>query len=192
MRPIHWLIVVALSLPLVAGAEEAAAPRTDDGGTKTDGDLDKGSGLSGSEKVEKARDHVDAMRSVLSDVLKKLEEARESKDVIKLNCVNAALTNVKGLLKVAEGASVLLEEAVAKREDDAAEHEFTKITISRQKTDQLRNEAEACVGDVGGDALGETDVEVEEPEGLPPGTNVAQDKPFVPSVVRPPAASPTG
>ncbi len=186
MRPIRWLIVVALSLPLVAQAAEDAAPPSDDDGKEA------GSGLSDGEKVEKTRGHVDAMRSVLSDVLKKLEEARESKDVIKLNCVNEKLTQVKGLLKVAETASVALEEAVAKRESDAAEHEFTKISIARQKTDQLRNEAEACVGDVGADALGETDVEVEEPEGLPAGTNVALDKPFVPSVVRPPPASPTG
>lgn len=185
MRTRHWLLVVALSFPAAAQAEG-------EGSAALPGGKEAGSGLSDSEKVEKTREYVDAMRNVLSDVFKKLEEARASNDVIKLNCVNIALTQVKGLLKVAETASVSLEEAVAKREKDAAEHEFTKITIAKQQTDQLRTDAEACVGDVGADAQGETDVEVEEPEGLPAGTNVSLDKPFVPSVVRPPPASPTG
>lgn len=188
MRMTHWLLVAALSLPLAAHADDGAGEKRD---TDAKESKEGGSGLTDSEKVEKTRDHVDAMRGVLSDVLKKLEEARASNDVIKLNCVIEKLTQVKGLLKVAETASVALEEAVAKRESDAAEHEYTKISIARQKTDQLRNEAEACVGDVGADAGGETEVEVEEPEDLP-ANRVALDKPFVPSVVRPPASSPTG
>ena len=48
------------------------------------------------------------------DVLKSLEEARSEKDVLKLNCVNEKLTQIKGLLRVVQQSDVSLQEAVAK------------------------------------------------------------------------------
>ena len=55
------------------------------------------------------------MREILSRVLKHLEEAREERDVIKLNCVNEKLTAIKGLLKISEQADVSMQEALARR-----------------------------------------------------------------------------
>ena len=75
------------------------------------------------------------MRSALSDVLGRLEEARATKDVVKLNCVNEKLTQVKGLLRISEQSDVALQEAVARKDTTAAEHEYTKVTIARDKVD---------------------------------------------------------
>ncbi len=72
------------------------------------------------------------------DLGKKLEEARDSKDVVKLNCVNEKLTQIKGLLRIAEQADIALQEAVAKRETSGAQHEYTKVAIANDKVRQLR------------------------------------------------------
>ncbi len=144
--------------------------------------------LSDKEKLSRSTDYLGTMRQALKLVLGKLEEARDSKDVVKLNCVNEKLTNIKGLLRISEQADVALQEAVAKREEQAAEHEFTKITIARGKVEQLRAEAEQCVGLLAFE-VGETTVDVQEPDDLPAtDPTITPDQP--PVVSRPPPASP--
>ena len=68
------------------------------------------------EKVKTSADSVGRMRGALKDVLQKLEEARNTKDVVKLNCVNEKLTQIKGLLRISEQSDVQLQEAVARLE----------------------------------------------------------------------------
>lgn len=140
-------------------------------------------------KVQRSGEAVTRMRSQLKDVLAKLEEARSSKDVVKLNCVNEKLTNIKGLLRISEQADVSLQESVARREEQAADHEFTKVAIARQKIEQLRAEAEQCVGLLAFET-GPTEVIVQEPSDLPtldPTTTV----PPPPVVIRNSPESPT-
>jgi hypothetical protein len=145
--------------------------------------------LSDKDMLARSSEFLVQMRQALKLVLGKLEEARASKDVVKLNCVNEKLTNIKGLLRISEQADVSLQEAVAKREEQTAAHEFTKVTIARQKIDQLKAEAEQCVGMLAFET-GETEVTVEEPEDLPQ-TDPTQTVPQPPVVSRPPPASPT-
>lgn len=142
------------------------------------------------EKVKVSADSVKKMRSALSDVLGKLEEARNSKDVLKLNCVNEKLTQIKGLLRISEQSDVALQEAVAKKETATAEHEFTKVTIARSKVDQLRAEAEECIGQLAFRTDENLSVEVDVPEYLPPGDTTQIPTPL-PIDTRPPPASPT-
>jgi len=143
------------------------------------------------EKLRVSSDSVSVMRVALKDVLQKLEEARNTKDVVKLTCVNEKLTQIKGLLRISEQSDVALQEAVARRESQSADHEFTKVTIARSKVDQLRAEAEQCMGQLAFRADENATIEVETPDYLPKGD---------PSVVvmaprtldsRPPPASPT-
>jgi len=111
------------------------------------------------DKPDHSRQAVDRMREILSRMLKYLEEAREEKDVIKLNCVNEKLTAVKGLLKISEQADVGLQEAVARRDVEASAHEFEKVSIAQRKSEQLLAESEACVGELAVYS-GDTEVEV--------------------------------
>jgi hypothetical protein len=85
------------------------------------------------EKIKTSAAAVIRMRESLKEVLGKLEEARASKDVVKLNCVNEKLTQVKGLLRISEASDVQLQEAVAKSESAAATHEFTKVTLASSR-----------------------------------------------------------
>jgi hypothetical protein len=89
--------------------------------------------------------------------------ARKQKDVIKLNCINDKFLQIKALMNIAEGAQMNLEVAIMGRDDEARFHEFSKVTISAEKVQALRNEAEACIGEEL-TYVGPLDVEVDAPE----------------------------
>lgn len=142
------------------------------------------------EKLRRSVEALARMRDVLRETLQKLEEARNTKDVVKLNCVNEKLTQIKGLLRISEQADVALQESIAKGEAASAEHEFTKVTIARQKVDQLRTEAEECIGQLAFRTDEQQQIEVQEPSYLPDYDPSQPDAPTV-VVTRPPPASPT-
>src|SRR5512136_1986435 len=103
----------------LAGALALQAPGQEPQGVKP-------TGLSGPEMLDRADRDVVRMKQVLKQVLGRVEEARGEKDIVKLNCVNEKLTQIKGLLKVAEQADVSLQEAVA-RKDEGADADVAKV-----------------------------------------------------------------
>lgn len=125
--------------------------------------------LSDPEKIRRSAEAVGKMRAALKTVLGKLEEARNSKDVVKLNCVNEKLTQIKGLLRISEQSDIGLQEAVAKKESATAEHEYTKVSIAVVKVNQLSAEAEECIGQLAFRTDENATTEVEEPDDLPKG-----------------------
>jgi hypothetical protein len=140
------------------------------------------------EKIRKSAEALAKMRDALKDVLSKLEEARNSRDVVKLNCVNEKLTQVKGLLRISELADVAMQEAIAKKEESGALHEYTKTSIAVTKVTQLRAEAEQCLGQLAFRTDENLAVDVEVPEDLPKGDPTSPDSPIRVDT-RPPAAS---
>ena len=89
-----------------------------------------------------------------------LAEARGKNDIIQLNCVNEKLTQLKGLLKLSEQASLAMYEAIAAGSQDEINHQYTKIVVAHQKSGSLKAEAEQCVGELSVYS-GQTEVEVE-------------------------------
>jgi hypothetical protein len=154
-----------------------------------DMDFEQAAKLPDAQKLSMATRYLDEMRQILSAAMKLLKEAREEKDVIKINCVNEKLTNIKGLLRISEQADVALQEAVVKNEKDTAAHEFHKVAISHQKLRALKAEAEQCVGELAF-AVGKTTVEVEVDENEVPELDPTEIQLPDTPVVRPPAASP--
>jgi hypothetical protein len=154
---------------------------------------------SDAEKLEASADHIARMKAALKQVLGRVEEARNEKDIVKLNCVNEKLTQIKSLLKVAEHADISLHEAISNR-DAGAESEFSKVAIARAKIDALRGESDQCIGQLAYIVDEKTTVEVQQPSNLPDaaadqelfaGQNRRRGPPFpVPPVIRPPPASP--
>ncbi len=179
------IIAGALLVWGLLGSAWAQPADTETSAAKTE----KSEKVSDQEKMERSTEYLKQMRQGLKAVLSKLEEARASKDVVKLNCVNEKLTNIKGLLRISEQADIALQEAVAKKEEQASEHEYTKVTIARSKVEQLRAEAEQCVGMLAFET-GPTEVIVEVPVDLPQ-TDPTLNPPPGPVVTRPPPASPT-
>lgn len=115
-------IALVLCLVSLRTSGENTAPKSDDIALRA-------SKASDVEKAQQSSEALTRMRFALKDGLGKLEEARATKDVVKLNCVNEKLTQIKGLLKISEQSDVSLQEAMVKQEKSSAEHEFTKILI---------------------------------------------------------------
>lgn len=157
--------------------------------SSTAADFEKAAELSDSEKLDLAIGYLAEMKGVLGHVLRLLTDAREEKDVIKVNCVNEKLTNIKGLIRISEQAEMTLQEALAKGEKDTATHEFHKISISHQKIKILRTEAEQCVGELAF-AVGKTTVEVEIDKDQVPEDDPTDIELPETNIIRPPAASP--
>lgn len=131
--------------------------------------------------------YIEKMNDGLKHMIPLQEIARREKDVIKLNCVNDKLLQLKQLLNIADQAKTNLDEAIARGDEDARYHEFGRVTIALQQAQVLVTEAENCIGE---DLafLGPTQVTVEEP-------NTPDDPTIVPGpdfpVVEPlPVASP--
>jgi len=150
---------------------------------------EKASDVPDAQKLSRSAAAVSQMRAALKVVLGKLEDARNTKDVVKLNCVNEKLTQVKGLLRISEQSDVALQEAVAKKDEPAADHEYTKVTIAQSKVEQLRTEAEQCIGQLAFRTDENLSVEVLVPSDLPGGDPTNPPAATL-ATVSPPPASP--
>ena len=148
--------------------------------------------VSDAEKPKRAAEAVSSMRASLRQVTSRVEDARNEKDVVKLNCVNEKLAQIKGLLKVAEQSELALKDAIAS-EDPAANAEFAKIGIARTKVDGLGNDAQQCIGQLAYIVDEKTTVEVQQPVGQPErdtsGRYRPAPPPSAPVVLRPPSAT---
>ncbi len=175
----HRVLIAFLAVAALAGPARAFDPA-------------RPGGLTDAEKLEKSAEHLARMKSSLKVVLSRVEEARIEKDVVKLNCANEKLTQIKGLLRVAEQADIALHEAIANK-DAGADAEFSKIGIAKNKVEALAGESQQCIGQLAYIVDERTTVEVQQPDGLPSSDVTARQTTRPPSVIppvrRPPPAS---
>ena len=118
--------------------------------------------LSPREMVTKSEGLIGEMKSMLDRVIAVQQVARKQKDVIRLNCVNDRLLQVKKLLNIAESSRNDLTEAIASENEKDRYHQFGKIKIAHENVGVLRDEAEACVGEEL-IFIGPTEVQVDKP-----------------------------
>ena len=148
------------------------------------------SDLSDKDKAKLSSDAVSQMRQMLKEMFQKLEEARDSKDIEKLNCVNADVATSKALVDFAERADLQLLELMARGEKkQAADEELNKTMIALGKVKALRAESDDCMGGFRFQTDELTTVDVVIQPGLPTGDPTNPPSP-TPVVNRPPAASP--
>ncbi len=144
------------------------------------------------DRAKRAAESVQAMRGSLRQVTARVEDARNEKDVVKLNCVNEKLAQIKGLLKVAEQSENALKEALATN-DPSANVEFAKIGIAKGKIDGLSGDAQQCIGQLAYIVDEKTTVEVQQPSNQPEretsGRYRPTPPPSAPVVLRPRSAS---
>jgi hypothetical protein len=141
-------------------------------------------GAPGAALMERAADDLDRIRRGLKEILSRVEDARDEKDLVKLLCADEKLSRMKTLLGVAERADVALAEAVAAGDEAAAIEsaaiEASKVAIARAKADALRTEAAGCIGQLAYEVGGKTRVVVQEAQELPEEAPAGGDAPEVP------------
>jgi hypothetical protein len=132
-----------------------------------------------------ATDYQKRIAEVSGRIDQLLQDARRAKDIIRINCLMDKKVQVKASADNANKSFGVMQEAIARADQGASLHEFTRITIVNQNVQVLSSEAEACVGEELS-YVGATRVDVEAPEAEDPN-------PGTPTPVesdRPPSASP--
>lgn len=87
------------------------------------------------------------MEQARSNVRRQLMEAREQRDVVKTLCLNDKLTQLNVAIASAQERRDALAAAVKRGDTDLSSHEFTILSVLRQRSDQLATEANQCVGE---------------------------------------------
>ncbi len=131
-----------------------------------DDTLEQPSKIPTEEKKARAEAMVVDMRAALRRATEILAEANSAKDVVQLNCIQEKLTQIKGLVRIADASSTRMLEAVGEGNENVINHEFTKLAVAHQKTMALRAEADQCVGEKA-IYTGDTEVELETDPNLP-------------------------
>lgn len=163
------LTLTAVVAIISAAGLLSAQPDSENAGDKADGAADstvpmeKQAKLSPKKMRDTSEELIGAMKQMLERVIAVQQVARKQKDVIRLNCVNDRLLQVKKLLNIAESSRNDLVEAIAADNERERYHQFSKVRISHERVSVLRDEAEACVGEELV-FIGPTEVEVEKPE----------------------------
>lgn len=160
------IVAVALGSFAIGGSLLYAQNADDDSkeeAPEVTASIQKESNLTPAEMQAKSEEHLKEMHETLARVVELQKLARKQKDVIKLNCVNDKLLQVKQLLNIAEAGRTDMVEAIAQQDSESTQHQFSQVTISREKTDGLRSEAEGCIGEEL-IFLGPTEVDVDGPD----------------------------
>ncbi|MFT3769222.1 MAG: hypothetical protein QM820_27605 [Minicystis sp.] len=90
---------------------------------------------------------MDGSRTVVRQAL---EKARIARDVVKTLCLNDKLNQLDVAIRSARERRESLAAAVQRSDVDLANHEFTILSVLRQRSDQLTAEANQCIGQEAG------------------------------------------
>jgi hypothetical protein len=107
------------------------------------------------------------MEQAAAGVRKMLEEARKQRDVVKTLCLNDKLSQVDVAIRSGRDRRTQLTAAVGRNDAELANHEFTILTVLRQRSEQLVAEANQCIGEEAA-FVGDTRTKVTIDPSIPP------------------------
>ncbi|MEO7328378.1 MAG: hypothetical protein ABI193_07360 [Minicystis sp.] len=102
--------------------------------------------LSPQEEVVQADGFIGRMEGARTAVQRQLETARAQRDVVKTLCLSDKLNQIDVAIRSARERKQSLDAAATRKDADLATHEFTILSVLRQRTDQLTAEANQCIG----------------------------------------------
>jgi hypothetical protein len=103
--------------------------------------------LSPQEMVVDAERLIAEIRAVRAEVVTLQTDAREAKDVVRLNCIEDKLAQIDQLLLIADAARTELAAAVAAGDFEGRSHQHSLVVLSREKAQAVRQEADGCIGE---------------------------------------------
>jgi hypothetical protein len=106
--------------------------------------------LSPAEQVAQAEGFLSRMDGSRMVVRRQLETARAQRDVVKTLCLNDKLNQLDVAIRSARERREALDAAAKRNDADLANHEFTILSVLRQRSDQLTAEANQCIGQEAG------------------------------------------
>jgi hypothetical protein len=156
LKHFRWVITVAL----LAYAASPAGAQPAGTGTPAAGGAAGGSGasdaqvgfqrktqLSPQEQVVESDRSIQRMEQAAAGVRKQLQSAREARDVVKTLCLNDKLSQIDVATRSARDRKTSLQAAATRNDAELSNHEFTILTVLRQRAEQLTAEANQCIGE---------------------------------------------
>lgn len=173
---LRWAAVTAFVLAAAgpATAQQSAAP----GAPAPDAQVgfERRQQLSPQEELTQADQAIARMDQASSAVRHQLEAARQARDVVKTLCLNDKLSQIDVATRTAKDRQSALQAAVQRNDTELANHEFTILTVLRQRAEQLTAEANQCIGEEVA-FVGATEVTTEVNPDLPSGDLTTQYPP---------------
>lgn len=130
--------------------------------TGAEGKLTPEAKLSG--QIAKARKRVAKAKGLVVEGFNTLQRARASGDNGRVQCVNSALTQMKGLLRLADNSILELQEAVSNTDVLAGERNAVKVKIATSKVSDANRRLQACMGNDDAKVIGAAPVILVEPD----------------------------
>jgi hypothetical protein len=158
-RPLRKLAGIALALGTLSllgagvavaqGAPQAAPPAqaSPAQAAPVQAGLERQVSLTPQEQSAQADVHLARMESARDNVRRALMSAREERDVVKTLCLNDKLSQLNVAVSSAQERRDALASAVKQNDADLASHEFSILSVLRQRSDQLATEANQCIGE---------------------------------------------
>lgn len=169
-----------------AQGDPAAPPAAPPAGSDASAGLAQQVKLSPQEQLAQAESSLSRMSNARSTVRRQLAEARAERDVVKTLCLDDKLSQLDVALRSATERKEALQIAVERGDADLSNHEFTILSVLRQRSDQLAAEANQCIGNEAG-FVGESSVETSVDPNLP--EEDPSDYPNFDTIIEPPACS---
>jgi hypothetical protein len=87
------------------------------------------------------------MGQASQQVGRRLQQARQQSDVVKMLCLNDKLSQIDVAKRSADERKSAHAAAVGRHDVELSNHEFTILTVLRQRVEQLMTEANQCIGE---------------------------------------------
>ncbi len=148
----RFVIVIALFVAALGLALSQSSAQKDESTTPDDGDkqetvpVTRRAQLSGPEQIEAATAIITRGTQLSTRVMSMLDEARRESDIMRVTCLDHALTQVNAHNSTLERRQGDLASAVSTSDDERRNHEFTVISVIGQNLSSLERAASECTG----------------------------------------------
>jgi hypothetical protein len=139
-------IVCVTAVAGSAVAQQPAPPAPPPNAVDAQVNLSRPVRLSPQDEVSQADVIIKKLDVGASQVRKQLAKAREERDVVKTICLNDKLSQIDVAGRSARERQTALKAAVQRNDAELSDHEFTILSVLRQRGEQLIVEANACIG----------------------------------------------
>jgi hypothetical protein len=174
---VGWMVVAGV----VLGASGSAVAQSAGGSTASPQvGFERRPTLSPQDELNQADAIISRMDQAAATVRRQLDSAREAHDVVKSLCLSDKLSQIDVAGRSARDRQTALQAAAQRGDTELSNHEFTMLTVLRQRSEQLTAEANQCIGE-DLSFVGQTQVLTQYPD--LPGDDTTQypstDPPFI-------------
>ncbi len=99
------------------------------------------------DELSQADTTMSRMNLAAATVRRQLDSARQARDVVKSLCLSDKLSQIDVAARSARDRQAALQAAAQRNDLELSNHEFTMLTVLRQRTEQLTAEANQCLGE---------------------------------------------